>query len=490
MEVPPVSLAYRTTSDLVGALAAGEVASLDLLEALLERVERHNPAINAVVATAPEAARERAREADAARARGESWGPLHGLPMTIKDSIEVVGMPTTSGAPFLADHMPTRHADTVQRLVDAGAVVFGKTNLPLFAGDFQSYNEVYGTTNNPWNLERIPGGSSGGSAAALAAGLTPLELGSDIGGSIRNPAHFCGVYGHKPSWGTVSGRGHIPGPPGTLSAPDLAVLGPMARCADDLELGLDVLAGPSTQDARAWRLELPASRHQQLSDFRAALWIQQPGFPVSAEVADLIQAAADRLAGSVASLDEKLRPAIDPHDSHARYTRLLNSVMAAGLPAPILAEYEKAYPKLDPADQGQAANSIRGAVAPHRAWLSDHEARQHLRARWAELFQDVDVLLCPIMPTAAFPHDQGPMQARSIEIDGQPTPYFDQLFWAGLITVAYLPSTVVPVGRTSLGLPVGMQVVAPFLEDRTAIHFARLIEDLVGGFEAPPGYAD
>ena len=482
------SPAYRTTCDLTGALGRGEVSSLELLDQLLDRVERLNPPINAVVATAPDAARERAREADAARGRGESWGALHGLPMTIKDSIEVVGMPTTSGAPELAKHMPARNADAVQRLIDSGAVVFGKTNLPLYAGDLQSYNEVYGTTNNPWNLERGPGGSSGGAAAALAAGLTPLELGSDIGGSIRNPAHFCGVYGHKPSLRVVQDRGHIPGPPGSLSRADLGVLGPLARCADDLALALGVLAAPSPEDAKAWRIELPAPQKERLADFRVAVWIEQAGRPIAADVADRIQTAADRIAPHVARLDGKARPALDPDESHARYLRLLSSVTGAGFPEPVLEKYREAFEKLDPADQGPAANSIRGVVAPHRRWLGDNEARQHLRARWAEFFQDFDVLLCPIQPTAAFPHDHGPFAERILYVDGQPTPYLEQIFWAGLITVAYLPSTVVPVGLTPEGLPVGMQVVAPYLEDRTAIHFARLIEAVAGGFEAPPGY--
>jgi amidase len=484
------SLSYRTASDLTRALAGGELSSLELTDHLLERVERLNPRINAVVATAPEAARERAREADAARARGESWGPLHGLPMTIKDAIEVVGMPTTSGAPELANHVPACDADTVQRLVDAGAIVFGKTNLPLYASDLQSYNDVYGTTNNPWNPERGAGGSSGGSAAALAAGFTPLELGSDIGGSIRNPAHFCGVYGHKSSWGIVSGRGHIPGPPGSLSEPDLAVLGPMARCADDLALGLQVLAGPPPHDARAWRLELPASRCEKLSEFRVGLWLEQPGRPLARDVADRIQAAADRLAPGVARLDEQARPEFDAEASHARYLRLLNSVMGAGLPARVIAEYEAAFGELDPSDQSTTANSIRGAVGPHRAWLADDEARQHLRARWADFFEDFDVLLCPIMPTPAFPHDHSPIQGRTLLVDDEEIPYFDQLFWAGLTTIAYLPSTVAPVGLTPDGLPVGMQIVSPYLDDATAIHFARCIEDVVGGFQAPPGFVD
>jgi amidase len=482
--------ALRSALDLLHALARRELSSLELLDGLLARVEQCNPAINAVVALDAERARERAREADAARGRGESWGPLHGLPMTIKDSIEVVGMPTTSGAPELADHRPQRNADAAQRLIDAGAIVFGKTNLPIYAGDFQSYNDVYGTTCNPWNVERGPGGSSGGSAAALAAGFTPLELGSDIGGSIRNPAHFCGVYGHKPSWGTVPGRGHIPGPPGVLSPPDLAVLGPLARTPDDLSLAFEQLTGASPGEAAGWRLELPAPRHEQLADFRVALWLEQPGRLLAGEVGDLIQAAADRIAAAGGRVDDRVRPALDPEDSHARYLRLLWSVMAAGFPPPVLEMLGKAYAELDPAQQDWNSQMVRGAAGPHRVWLRDNEARHQLRARWAEFFGEVDVLLCPIMPTAAFPHDHTPLEQRTLLVDGQPMPYMEQLFWAGLVTLVYLPSTVVPVGRTREGLPVGMQVVAPYLEDRTALAFARCIEDVVGGFVAPPDFAD
>ncbi len=483
-------LGYRTTTDLTRALAAGEVSSLELLDHLLARIEARDGAIHAVVALDADAARTRAREADDARARGESWGPLHGLPMTIKDSIEVVGMPTTSGAPQLADHRPTRNADTVQRLLDAGAIVFGKTNLPLYAGDFQSYNDVHGTTNNPWDPTRGPGGSSGGSAAALAAGFTPLELGSDIGGSIRNPAHYCGVFGHKPSYGIVPGRGHVPGPPGALAEDDLAVIGPMARSAEDLELGLDLLVGPSEADAKAWRLELPSARHGRLADYRVALWLDQPGRPLASDVGARIHAAADAIAAKVATLDAKARPAFDPEESHARYLRLLWSVMGAGFPPAVIERMERDAERLDPDDTSLDAQMIRGAASRHRHWLVDDEARQHLRARWEEFFRDFDVLLCPVMPTAAFPHDHRPMSDRTIAVDGVEIPYLEQVFWAGLATVACLPSTVVPAGLTPDGLPVGVQVVAPYLEDRTALAFARLLETEIGGFTPPPGFAE
>jgi amidase len=480
--------AYRTAKDLLAALGAREIGSRELLEAQVERVARLNPPLNAIVATNLEAARERADAADEALARGERWGPLHGLPMTIKDAFEVVGMPTTSGAPELAKHVPERNADSVQRLIDAGAIVFGKTNLPLYAGDLQTYNKVYGTTNNPWDVSRAPGGSSGGSAAALAAGLTPIELGSDIGGSIRNPAHYCGVYGHKSSWGIVPGRGHIPGPPGALSDADLGVFGPMARSADDLALGLEVLAAPRPEEATGWRLELPAPRHERLGDFSVALWLDEETVPLDGELSALIQSAADAIAKAGASLRDDARPAIDPADSWHVYRRLLYGVMGAGLPESIRTGFDTVLPNLSSDDQSPLAQMVRGTSGRHRDWLSDNERRMHLRARWAEFFRDVDVLLCPISPTPAFPHDHSDIMTRTFEVNGERIGYFDQVFWAGLVTVAYLPSTVVPVGRTRAGLPVGMQVVAPYLEDRTSIRFARLIEEVVGGVAPPPGY--
>ncbi|HET8707899.1 MAG TPA: amidase family protein, partial [Pseudomonadales bacterium] len=236
---------YASAKSLLQAMQDGALSSRQLLELYIKRIEQKNAEINAVVATDLEAARKRADAADAARANGELWGPLHGLPMTIKDTYEVPGMPCTAGAPMYRNHQPSRAAVAVQKLIDAGAIIFGKTNVPLFASDLQSYNKIYGTTNNPWNKALTPGGSSGGAAAALAAGFTAAELGSDIGGSIRTPAHFCGVYGHKVTHGIISMRGHVPGPPGTLGEPDLAVAGPMARAAGDLALLLDVVAGAS-----------------------------------------------------------------------------------------------------------------------------------------------------------------------------------------------------------------------------------------------------
>jgi amidase len=472
--------------EIAGALRDRKVGALELLDHLLARCERHNARVNAIVAWDVTASRERARAADAAIARGERWGPLHGLPMTIKDSIEVVGMPTTSGAPELREHRPAENAPVAQRAIDAGAIVFGKTNLPLYAGDFQSYNDVYGQTNNPWDLARVPGGSSGGAAAALAAGLTGFEIGSDIGGSLRNPAHYCGVYALKPSHGIVPQRGHIPGPPGTRAEPDIGVLGPMGRAAADLALGLDVLAGAEGGDARAWRLALPPARHERLRDFRVGVWFDHPLCPIEAEVGERLQAAVDAVARTGARIDATTRP-VDGAESFSVYLRLLFAVLANGFPPEAVASLDAALPGLADAS-GMQADIVRGVAQRHREWIVTDERRQRMRLAWDAYFGEHDVLLAPVMPTVAFPHDHAEYTTRTIPVNGKPLPYMQQLFWAGLTNVVYLPAVAAPVGRARSGLPVGIQIAAPYLEDRTAIRFAALLAEEIGGFVAPPGF--
>src|SRR5271155_1742707 len=249
-------LAYLSAIEIARRIRERSISSREALDYFFARIEELDKRVNSVVTIDATRARIAADAADAALARGELRGPLHGVPMTVKDSFQTAGMRTTSGAPELAEFTPQEDAWPVARLREAGAIVFGKTNAPIYAGDLQTYNEVFGTTNNPYDVSRTPGGSSGGSAAALACGFTPLELGSDIGGSIRLPSHMAGVAGHKPSYGLVPAHGQIPGPPGTLSLADLAVAGPMARTVEDLKLGLGIMAGPNRWEHPAWRLSL------------------------------------------------------------------------------------------------------------------------------------------------------------------------------------------------------------------------------------------
>jgi amidase len=481
-------VAFRPAVALAKALRAGELGSRELLEHYAGRVERLNPRVNAIVSLDLERARRRADEADAARARGILFGPLHGLPMTIKDSLETAGLRTTCGVPELADHVPTSDAPAVARLRAAGAVVFGKTNAPTWAMDVQTYNPLFGTTNNPWDTTRAPGGSSGGAAAALAAGLTGLEMGSDIGGSIRNPAHYCGVYGHKPSYGIVPARGHLPPPPGMLADPDIGVIGPLGRSAEDVALALEVVAGPDDDQAVGWRLALPPPRRGTLREYRVAAWLDDPGAPVDDAVRARLEAVVEALAKAGVRVDVRARP-VELAEAYRDYLRLLLPVTTAGAPDSVIAGLAEQASQLAPDDDGLPARLARFATQRHRDWLAAHEKRQQYRARWAAFFREHDVLLCPASPVTAIPHDhEGDVFTRTMQVNGRTRPYADQVAWAGIIGMAYLPATVAPAGRTPAGLPVGVQIVGPYLEDRTTLDFARRLAEVAGGFEPPPGW--
>src|SRR5580765_1535951 len=288
-----LDIPFRSAKQLAADVRKKKIGCLELLDLYLARVEKYDGALNAIVVRDVDRARTRARAADRALAKRQPWGPLHGVPMTIKESYDVAGLPTTWGVPAYAKNVATKNAVAVDRLLGAGVVLFGKTNVPLFLADWQSYNAIYGTTNNPWDVARAPGGSSGGSAAALAAGLTGLEAGSDIGSSIRNPAHFCGVFGHKPTWGIIPRHGQSL--PGQVAAVDIDVVGPLARSADDLALALSVMAGPDPTEAAGWQLHLPPARQKRLRDFKVALMLEAPESPVDAEVQDRLQGLADFL---------------------------------------------------------------------------------------------------------------------------------------------------------------------------------------------------
>jgi amidase len=479
-------LPFRSATELTRALAAREISSRELLELYLTRVEKLDPQLGAVVTLDVARALERADQADAALARGERWGPLHGLPMTVKDCWDTAGLRTTCGVESLRDRVPETNAVAVQRLIDAGAIVFGKTNTPRWTLDWQTYNNLFGITRNPWDPERTSGGSSGGSAAAIGAGLAALELGSDIGGSIRIPAHCCGVYGHKPTWGIVPLRGHLPGPPGALYEKDINVAGPLARAAEDLQLALDVLAGPLPDAATAWRLELPPPRHERLSDFRVAAWLEEPGFPIDDEVRKRHEATLDALREAGAKVDDRARPDVDMRQARDLFHRLL-----APLTGDTLSEDEfQAVTSLPAEGRPEAiAQFSRNLGLRHRDWLFLHDERERMRAAWARFFQDWDVLLCPVLPIVAIPHDlTEPMLFRQVVVNGEIEPYVEQITWMGLIGSVHLPATVAPVGRTPEGLPVGVQIVAPHLEDRSSIEFARLLRSRVGGYEPPPGF--
>jgi amidase len=484
-------LEFSSAADLVALQRSGDVSSCELLDLFLERVASHSEAVNAVVTLDATGARAAAENADRARARGESLGPLHGLPMTVKDTFETAGLRTTAGVEELADHVPARDALAVARLRAAGAVIFGKTNTPTWAGDWQTVNPIFGVTNNPWDSSRTPGGSSGGSAAALASGQTPLELGSDIGGSIRVPAHWSGVCGHKGSHGLVPQRGHLPGYPGSLFEADLNVVGPLARNVADLKLAFDVLAGPLPEQATAWSLRLPPPRGASLGEYRVAAWLDDPCCPVDQAMRVVLEAGVEALAREGAKVDVRARPDVDFRDAVFTYLELLLPLNARTWDDEQFELFVGAAAEL-PEDVPEFQRHLAGAlVARYRTWQAASERREQVRARWAEFFRDYDILLCPVILSAAIEHDyEVPQQARSVVVNGEARPYLEQIFWPGLITMSLLPSTVVPVGRTSAGLPVGIQVVGPYLEDRSTLDYAERLCDVVGSeeFSIPPGF--
>lgn len=485
---------YLSARQWLSNLRKGQVSSRELLETYIARVEQLNPKINAVVATDFENARKRADAADVAFARGEHWGPLHGLPMTIKDTYEVIGMPTTAGSPSLKEHRAKQNAVAVQKLIDAGAIIFGKTNVPLFGGDLQSYNKVYGTTNNPCDLQRTPGGSSGGAAAALAAGLTPIELGSDIGGSIRTPAHYCGVFGHKSSHGIISMRGHIPGPPGLLSEPDLAVAGPMARHAEDLQLMLDVLVGANPSQALGWQVKLPSCKQKSLKEMRVLAWFDDPLCVIDQEMRGHYASLVTQLRDAGAQVDEGVPLGMHLEQFYAPYLNLLGSVVGLSQkPAerllmlwasPLMKKLGARF-KLPPLIEHYA----QGAGQSHASWVRENEIRMRLIEKIRPVFDQYDVILAPITPTTAIKHLQKPeLPFRKIKVNGEMRSYMEHLMWISMATLLGLPATSAPITRSREGLPINVQIIAGPYQDKLSIKFASLMTKLTGGFSKPFGY--
>lgn len=479
--------AFRSASRLAADIRAGRIGCRQLLEHYVARIEDYNPVLNAVIAMDLERARRRADDADAALARGENWGPLHGIPMTVKDSYDVEGFATSWGAPEFRDYRPQRNAIAVERLIAAGANIFGKTNVPLFLGDLQTYNAIHGVTRNPWDPERTPGGSSGGAAAALAAGLTALEAGSDIASSIRTPAHYCGLFGHKPTYGVITPRGQLA--PGRVAFTDLAVVGPMARSAADLALALEIMAGPDAADGVAWRLALPRPRKQSLADYRIAVMLDAPHAEVDSAVQEPIRQLAHAAARAGAAVSFSGRPDIDTWEADRLFHRLLGAALSGRQSAETFAGKVEALSRLPPDEDSNLARALRDATLSHRDWLIANETRHRMRLKWAEFFQDYDLLLCPAAASAAPRHNhEGEPFERPITVNGRQVPLSTQFFWAGYPGLAFLPSTVAPAGLTPEGLPVGVQIVGPQYGDLECIRFAGLLEQSYRAFVAPPGY--
>jgi len=479
-----MDLLITSASNILSQLHQRKLSAVELLDIVEQRIDRVNPVLNAIVAMDRKAARTAAQEADRRIASGEAR-PLEGLVMTVKDSLDVAGLVSTAGAPVYRDRVPETDAVTVARLRQAGAIVLGKTNVPAFTGDFQTFNAVYGTTNNPWDVGRSPGGSSGGAAAAVATGMAVLELGSDFGGSIRWPAHACGVFGHRPTWGLVSTRGHVPPPPGATMEAEFATVGPLARSARDLALVLELILGPATADKP--HTPLATARASSPKGLRVALWADDASAPVDASVRDAVVQAGRLLSAAGADVDDTARPDFSFDEQFEVFGLFNHAIVASGLPAEVREKIAAKAASFAPDDRSHQALQARGAKLDAQRWAEMQAKRARYRAAWAAFFEQYDVVLCPPAPVPAIPHDHtSSFHARSLDVNGARRPYFDFLVWSSLATLSNLPATVAPVGRTGDGLPVGVQIIAPEAADRTAIAVAEMLENLGCRYAPPP----
>lgn len=452
-------LAHASAGELAAAVRRRAVGALELTDAAIARIEARDGPINAVVVRDFDRAREQARTVDERVARGDNL-PLAGVPMTVKECFNVAGLPTCFGFAFAKDYRPGEDAAAVRRLKEAGAVILGKTNVALGLADYQVDNPVYGRTNNPHDHSRSPGGSSGGSAAALAAGLVPLELGGDAGGSIRIPASFCGVYGHLSSFGIISLEGHGPPGGGVIVGQAWAAAGPMARTASDLALALRVLAGSEGRNAVGYRLSLPPPRHDALPGYRILVMTEHPSATLDSEIAAAIDDLAARLEQAGASISRSSEHLPSPAASQA-----------------LTEKFAWAYKTgIDP-----DAPPPRGSIKDYYDCLTEQEL---LRRQWDRFFRAFDLVIAPCYATPAFPHfethDLWPGLNRRLTIDGEDVAYAPQSAWPLFAGMPHLPATVAPIGRTRAGLPIGAQFIGPFLEDLTTIAFAEQIAAAFG----------
>lgn len=480
----------KSAQELAAAIARGDFSSRELVEAYLARMDGPARSLNAVVARRDAEALAEARAIDEARAAGRKLGPLAGVPITIKDSFDVAGLPSTFGHPDRANHRAREDAVAVARLKAAGAIVMGKSNVPKDLADWQSFNDVYGVTNNPWDEGRTPGGSSGGAAAALAAGLCALELGSDIAGSIRVPAVYCGVWGHKPTFNIIPTRGHsmvenaVPN--------DISVSGPLARSAADLELALDITAGADDGEPgmAGWRLDLPVETRATAKGFRIAVVDTDQHFPVDASIRNGLAELARSLEREGAVVDRSPKLPIGSLEHYELFVTLLRGATSARLTSAQVTQLQEKVKTLAPNDHSYDGIMQRALAQSHHAWLAANNRRQSLRLGWRAFFERHDALICPVTATPPFPHMIGMAKTdQYFLVDGGKRPASDYYYWIGLPSLSYLPATAIPIGHSSDALPVGAQIIGPEFGDRRTLALAKIIERMRGPFVPPPKYA-
>jgi amidase len=481
--IPTGRLEFASALDAAEAIRKKHISSFELTQQTFERIDKFNPQLNAFAYQLREDALARAKQADEAQAGGKSLGVLHGVPVHVKESFAVAGHPCTWGIPALKDSRAPSDSEVVTRLRDAGAVLIGATNVPIALGDYQSYNQIYGTTNNPWDVKRTPGGSSGGSASALAAGLGYLSVGSDTAGSIRVPAHFCGVYAHKSTLDLIDMQGGSPGghhqDPGFSTL--LAVGGPLARSAEDLLAALRFLGGPADYAAKAWKWELPPARHENLREFRVGYVLDDPYCPVTPETKAVLENTIRKLEKAGATLKQGWPAGVKIEELNRNYIFHLVAFL-----------FSVETPEQQEAERKEAAASgkeMPPGLASFADWQQQNLRRLGYRAQWQSYFDEVDVFLSPVAFTTAFAHDHSePMDKRKIATVHGPRDYYDMLGWIAPATLTGCPATIAPVGRGEGGLPIGLQIMGPYWEDATPIIFAKLLAQVLGGFVAPPGY--
>jgi amidase len=475
-------LEFASALDAAEAIRKKHISSLELTQQTFARIDEYNPKLNAFAYLLREEALARAKQADEMQANGKLLGVFHGVPVHVKESFAVAGHPCTWGIPTLKDSRAPSDSEAVARYRGAGAVLIGATNVPLALGDWQSYNQIYGTTNNPWDVKRSPGGSSGGSASALAAGLGYLSVGSDIGGSLRVPAHFCGVYAHKPTLDLVDMQGHLPGgrhqDPGFSTL--LAVGGPLARSAEDLLAALRVLGGPADYSAKAWKWELPSARSESLREFRVGYVLDDPYCPVTPETKAVLENIIQKLEKAGAKLKPGWPAGFKIEELNRNYRFHLDAF-----------DFSVEPPEQQEAERKETAAS--GKVLPGLVtfadWQQQNFRRLGYRAQWQRYFDESDVFLSPVAFTAAFEHDHSePHEKRKIATVNGPRDYDDMFSWIAPATLTGCPATIAPVGRGESGLPIGLEIMGPYWEDATPIIFAKLLAQVLGGFVAPPGF--
>ncbi len=462
----------------------GEISAVELLQLHFGRVDQLNGVLNAVIWQDRDGAMAEALACDEETAKGHSRGPLHGVPITVKESFDLAGSPTTWGIPEWADNIRPADSDAVKRYRAAGGIIYGKTNVPLNLVEWQSFNEIYGSTLSPWDKTRTPGGSSGGSAVAITTGMSALEVGSDIGSSIRNPAHYNGIFGLKPTWNAVSMQGHLP--EGWYGDIDIGVGGPLARTAGDLTLATDILAGPSRFEGSQYALDLPADPRKNLKDFSVALMLGDDASPVDSTYLDALSAFAEKLEDAGAKVIRNRLPEIDSEAHFTMYLKMLGAALSFGMSDEDAIAAQEPFKDAVQDVQRVGGNRMSGMTLSHRAWMTLDNDRRIARLKFDAFFEDVDVILAPVCAGPAFLRDEeGSRQFRRIDVNGKAQLEPMQLFWSGYSGVVGLPSVVGPMDQIK-GLPVGYQAITGHGRDYTALAFARAVEAEIVGYMPPP----